>query len=296
MREGRCNMAGLLGQLIFNGIIMGSLYALLGLSWNIIYGTTGIFHFAHGFVFVVAAYTAVLVGKSSCLSFTLGVVAAVIAAVLVGLAIERGVYRPLRRSGASHIVVFVASLGLLIFGEAIVHVILGPSPRALLGFRIIPLRVGNLCFTTLHVATLVVSVLVISGLWIYLKRTKTGKAIRAVGGNSQMAEALGINRDRIFLLVFAIGSGAAALAGILHALDVSADPYMGLVLVFPAFIVTFIGGVGSIPGVVAGGLLLGLAENVTLAWLQSDYKIIVAFSILLVVLIVRPRGLIPASR
>ena len=127
--------------------------------------------------------------------------------------------------------------------------------------------------------------------WLYLKKTKSGKGIQAVGSNEEMAEVLGINRDGIYLLVFAIGSGAGALGGVLYALDGVVTPMMGMSLIFPAFIVTFVGGVGSISGVVIAGLILGMAENLSIAWLPSDYKVIVAFAILLFVIIIRPRGL-----
>jgi branched-chain amino acid transport system permease protein len=289
-------MAALLAQLAVNGIIWGAMYALLGLSWNIVYGATSIFHFAHALIFAVAGYAAVLVTMDAGLPLAVGFVAALVAGVLVGWAMERGIYRPLRKIGASPVVVFVASLGTLILGEAVMLIIFKPLPRRLLGFPVKAINIGAITFTTLQLTTVVVSVALILAAWIYLKRTKSGKAIRAVGSNSDMAEALGINKDGIYLLVFAIGSGLGAVAGVLHTLDSVVDPTMGMGLIFPAFIVTFVGGVGSIPGVVAGGLILGLAENLSLGWLQSDYKMLVAFSILLIVIIVKPRGLFGSSK
>jgi len=286
----------LLAQLAVNGVIFGALYALLGLSWNIIYGTTSIFHFAHALIFVVAAYAAVLVTMNIGLPLVVGFMAAIIAGVSLGWVIELSIYRPLRKLGASQTIIFGASLGTLILGEAIAHIVFKPFPRRLLGFSIQPINIGDITFTTLHAGTVILSVLVILAVGQYLRRTKSGKAIRAVGSNAEMAEALGIRRERIFLLVFAIGSGVGAIAGVLHTLDSVANPYMGIPLVFPAFIVTFVGGVGSISGVVVGGLLLGLAENVSLAWLDKDYTIMISFAILLAVIILRPRGLFGSKR
>ena len=263
-------MAALLAQLAVNGIMWGALYSLLGLSWNIIYSTTGIFHFAHALIFVAAGYTAVLVTMNAGLPLPLGFIAAVAAAVFLGWAIERGIYRPLRILGVSHIVIFVASLGTLIFGEALAHIIFKPFPRRLSGFPVEAINIGAITFTTLQLTTSVISFITILGVWQYLKRTKSGKAIRAVGSNPEMAEVLGIGRDRVFLLVFALGSAMGALAGVLYTLDSVAHPHMGIPLIFPAFIVTFMGGVGSIPGVVAAGLILGLSENLSQAWLDSD--------------------------
>jgi len=289
-------LAALLAQLAVNGIMWGALYSLLGLSWNIIYSTTGIFHFAHALIFVAAGYTAVLVTMNAGLPLPLGFIAAVAAAVFLGWAIERGIYRPLRILGVSHIVIFVASLGTLIFGEALAHIIFKPFPRRLSGFPVEAINIGAITFTTLQLTTSVISFITILGVWQYLKRTKSGKAIRAVGSNPEMAEVLGIGRDRVFLLVFALGSAMGALAGVLYTLDSVAHPHMGIPLIFPAFIVTFMGGVGSIPGVVAAGLILGLSENLSQAWLDSDYMVMISFAILLAVIILKPRGLFGSRR
>ena len=289
-------MGVLLVQLTINGIIWGVFYALLGLSWNIIYSATAIFHFAHALIFAVAAYAAVLATMNMGLPLAVGFIAAIVVGVLVGWAIELGIYRPLRRLGASQVVIFVASLGTLIVGEALLLIIFKPLPRRLVGFPVKAINIGDITFTTLQVTTVAVSALVILGTWIYLKRTKSGKAIQAVGSNAEMAEVLGINKDGIYRLVFAIGSGVGALAGVLYTLDSVASPMMGMSLVFPAFIVTFVGGIGSVPGVVAGGLILGLAENLSIAWLQSDYKVIVAFALLLIVIIFKPRGVFGSSQ
>jgi branched-chain amino acid transport system permease protein len=289
-------MTGLLVQLTVNGIIWGSMYALLGLSWNIIYGATSIFHFAHALIFTAAAYAAVLVTMNAGLPLFVGLLGAIVAGILTGWAIEIGIYRPLRKSGASPVVIFVSSLGTLIFGEALFLIIFKPLPRRLHGFPIKAININDITFTTLQLSTVIISAIVICGVWIYLKKTKSGKAIQAVGSNPEMAEALGINREKIYLLVFGIGSGVASIAGVLHTLDSVAEPMMGMDLIFPAFIVTFLGGVGSIPGVIVGGLTLGLAENISLAWLQSDYKVILAFTILLIVIILRPRGIFGLDR
>jgi len=289
-------LAALLAQLAVNGIMWGALYSLLGLSWNIIYSTTGIFHFAHALIFVAAGYTAVLVTMNAGLPLPLGFIAAVAAAVFLGWAIERGIYRPLRILGVSHIVIFVASLGTLIFGEALAHIIFKPFPRRLSGFPVEAINIGAITFTTLQLTTSVISFITILGVWQYLKRTKSGKAIRAVGSNPEMAEVLGIGRDRVFLLVFALGSAIGALAGVLYTLDSVAHPHMGIPLIFPAFIVTFMGGIGSIAGVVAAGLILGLSENLSQAWLDSDYMVMISFAILLAVIILKPRGLFGSRR
>ena len=278
-------------QLTINGVIFGSLYALLALGWSIIYSTTGVFHFAHTLVVTVAGYAAVLITMSAGMPLALGVIGAVVAAVIVGCASELVVYRPLRKVGVGKLGIFVASLGAMIVGINAIEITMTPTPRALTGFPIIPINIGPITFTSLHVVIVVVTIVIFWLVRTYLVKTKVGKAIRGVSSNPEMADLVGIGKDRIFMIVFAIGSAIAAIAGLLLGLKEVVAPHMGDQPVIHAFIITFLGGVGSLPGALVGGLLIGMIENLSVLWLPSTYKIILTFGVLMLVISIRPRGL-----
>jgi branched-chain amino acid transport system permease protein len=283
---------GLAAQLAANGLITGSLYALLGVSWGLIFATTRIFHFAHALTLTVAVYAAVLAVSQWGLGLPGGFVVAAAVGCLFGLATERAVYRPLRRVNATQLNVFLASLGLLTAGESAILVAFGPEARELAGFPISGIALGPVAFTTVEGLWLVASwtllLLVIGGLWW----TRYGRAIRAVASNRELAQCVGIDPERISLLVFAIGSALVGLGGTLLALRDTASPTMGVQPILAAFIAVFLGGIGSVLGAVLGGLVLGLAENMGGLALPGHWQGVIAFVVLFLVLVLRPSGLL----
>lgn len=281
----------LIAQVIVYGLITGCLYALLGMGWNFIYHTTRTFHFAHGTVFVAAAYTVVLATMSAGLPLLVGGVLAVIVAVALGCGIEYFIYRPLRSLGATLFVIFIAAIGVFTLGENLIIVLFSATFRRLEGFPIIPISLGPVTFTTLHVLTATLSLATLLGLYIFLTASRAGKAMRAVACNPLMSEAVGISKQRVFVLSFGLGSACAAIAAVLWALDKGVIPTMGTQPLFAGFIVSIIGGIGSFPGALAAGLILGLAENLSLLVLSPDMTNIVSFVVLIIVLIVKPTGL-----
>lgn len=296
-------MAGL-PQLMCNGIIKGALYVLLGSSWGLIYSSTGTFHFAHALVIIVGAYAAVLttgpmtmpwrrasVEMSAGPSLILGGVAAIVAAAVVGCLIELCVYRPLRKAGATQFAIFIGSLGTLIMGQNIVLLQFKALARPITGWPMTVFEIGPVAFTNLHVFTVVSSLVAVLAIWLFLGRSRAGRAIRATASNPEMAETVGINKGRTILLVYALGSGMAGLAAFLIALSSAASPSMGIAPVFTALIVTFVGGIGSIPGAVAAGFLLGLAENLGMIFVAGRWQVIISFIVLILVMVWRPRGL-----
>lgn len=285
----------LFAQLSANGIITGSYYALLGVSWTLIFATTRVFHFAHGLVFVVAAYTAVMLTMSLGLPLVVGAILAVVIAALVACCIELAIYRPLRNASASRFAVFIASLGVLILGQNVIQILFTAEFRALRGFPVTTIFIGPVTFTTVNALMVVLSAMAVLGLSLFLTHSKSGKAIRAVASNPEMAELVGINRETAFLLVYSLGSAAVALAAVPYTLDTAATPAMGMTPLFVAFTVTIMGGIGSIWGAVAGGLMLGLIENLSLLALSSDWKVVVSFAVLLAVIILKPRGLLGST-
>ncbi len=278
-------------QLLTNGLIDAALYALLGVGWSLIYGTTRIFHFAYGFTYVVAAYAAVVVCVDLGLPLVAGYAAGVGVAILAGCLMELGVYRPMRKAGATASVFFVASLGLFALGQNMLQIIFSASSRPLNVFPRVSLFLGPVTFTGVHVILLVLSIAALAALTAFLNRSRLGKAIRAVGSNPELAEILGISQQQTYVAAFALGSALSALAAVTRTLDHPVVPSAGMAPLFLAFIVAMIGGAGDIRGAVLGAILLGLVNNMALLWITSDWQIVVTFGLLLLILIVRPSGL-----
>jgi branched-chain amino acid transport system permease protein len=281
---------GLFLQLLARGLVTGSLYALLGVSWGIIYNTTKTFHFAHGFVYTLSAYVIILsthLGLPLVPSLFIGL----LAAVLAGCAMEVFAYLPMRKKGASQLSIFLTAMGIMIAGTSLIHLLFGPDSRPLEGFPDKTLFIGPIVLTSIDLLAVVVSWISIILLFLFLSRTRGGMMIRAVSSNPEKATFIGIDSKKIFVLVFAIGSLLMALAAFLATLDRPATPQIGLEALLISFITVFLGGVGSLSGAVLGGVVLGLAESLVLLALPTEYKMVMTFSILFVVILFRPEGL-----
>jgi branched-chain amino acid transport system permease protein len=280
----------LFAQLLTRGIITGSLYALLGVSWGIIYNTTRTFHFAHGFIFTLAAYMILLFVD---LSFPLfgALLLGLFVATLAGCAIELFAYLPMRKKNASQLSIFLTAMGIMIAGQSIIRLLFGPDSRPLTGFPEIIINFGAITFTSIDLLLVVTVWVVIALLFIFLAYTKAGMMIRAVSSNPEKATFIGIDSRKVFILVFGIGSLLAAIAAFLATLDKPATPNIGISALLTAFITVFLGGVGSLPGAVIGGLVLGIAESLVIMVLPTEYKVIITFLILFVVILVKPEGL-----
>lgn len=264
---------------------------MLAVSFGLIFSTTRIFHFAHALTFTVGGYAGVVVAAQGA-PFALAVLVAALAGSLFGLATDVAVYRPLRHRGALQLNVFLASLGLLTAGQAVIQFIFGPGTRPMRGFPAHGINVGPIAITTVQILIATVSWLLIIAIWCVLKFTKYGLAIRGVESNVGLAEAFGVARNRIYGIVFVMGSLMAGVGGALFALRDTATPGMGLAPLLAAFVAAFIGGIGKISGAAIGGVLLGLLENLGGIFLPGYLQSIVAFVLLFIVLVIRPSGLI----
>lgn len=287
---------GALPQLIVNGLFTGSLYALLALSWGLIFSTTTVFHFAHALTVVIGAYVVVLGAGAAGLPLSVAFVAATLLAGIAGIVMEWTLYRPLRRRDALQLNVFLASLGAVIAGEALVQFLVGPNSRGVSGFTPEGFVLGSVAFSTVEILTAVVSWGGILGVVAFLRWTRFGLAIRAVESNPTLANTFGIDRREVFSMVFFIGSVLAGAAGGILALRDAATPTMGVEPVLAGFVAVFMGGIGSIAGAVAGGMLLGLLQNLGGIFLPGHLQGVVAFVALFVVLVWRPQGLLPRRR
>jgi branched-chain amino acid transport system permease protein len=278
-------------QLLINGVIAGSIYALIAIGFTVIYRTVKFFNFAHGVVYTAGAYFAytfiILLHFNFIISFFL----AVILAGLLGIAIDRSVYYPLRKQNASNLIFLLASFGVFIFLQNLIQMIYGAQ---ILTIRTGPVKEGHhflgAVITDIQIVILVVSIILMILIWLFIQKTKVGKAMRAVSDDSVAANVVGINPERIILFSFAIGSALAGAAGILISFETNIEPTMGFTALLKGIIASIIGGIGNIPGAVLGGFFLGLAENLGIWKISAGWKDCIAFAILIIFLLVRPWG------
>jgi branched-chain amino acid transport system permease protein len=274
-----------------NALQLGSIYALIALGYTMVYGVLRLINFAHGDIFMIGSYTALFFASYFHLPFVVVVPLTFAAIALLGVCIERLAYRPLRSAPRVSAVITALAIGL--FLETITLAVAGPEPRkfpALVGNHAIAF--GGVAASNVQVLIIGASVVLMAALELFVAKTRTGMAMRALSWDAITAPLLGINIDAIVSFTFATGTGLAAIAGIFVGLAYPViDPYMGIVVGWKAFVSAVIGGIGSIKGAVAGGFILGVVEIISAAFLPSSYKDMIVFGLLLVILLFRPAGL-----
>lgn len=286
-------------QQLVNGIAWGSIYALIALGYTMVYGVLRLINFAHGDVIMVGAYVALFAasGLGADVHPTLGkallvLLIAMAACALLGIVIERAAYRPVRRQ--PRLVSLITAIGVSLLLENLGNVIFGARPRAFP--ELIPSRrvaVGPVVFGGHQLLVLAVAVALMALLQLIVHRTRVGKAMRAVSFSADAARLMGIHTDQIIAFTFAIGSALAAAAGVLVGLYLPrVDPLMGLIPGIKAFVAAVLGGIGNIPGAMVGGLVMGIAETLVVAYLAPTYRDAIAFAILILILLFKPGGLL----
>lgn len=299
-------MATFLQQLV-NGLSIGSVYALIALGYTMVYGVLKLINFAHSEVFMmgsfVSFYTASALGfdAQDPAAFGLGrallvLVVAMLACALLGVTIERFAYRPLR--GARRLTPLITAIGVSILLQNVGIMLFGPNPRP---FPMIlaeqRFEIGGVVLTNIKLLIFGVSAALMIGLHYLVQHTWTGKAMRAVAVNLAAAKLMGISANRVIAVTFMIGSALAAAGGILFGLDqAKIEPLMGVLVGLKAFVAAVLGGIGNIVGAAAGGLLIGVAEQLTAGYLSADYRDAITFAILIAVLLVRPEGLFGSAK
>jgi branched-chain amino acid transport system permease protein len=296
-------------QQIVNGLSLGSIYALIALGYTMVYGILKLINFAHGEVFMVGAYvgfyTAGALGVQTYEAAGAGfplllalvvLVVAMLASALLGVTIEALAYRPVR--SAPRLTPLITAIGVSLFLQNAAMLVFTPNPRrypAILSE--VRFNVGGVILTNIKIAIFVVAMLLMAGLYLLVHRTWTGRAMRALSMNIDAARLMGIDVDKTIRATFAIGSGLAAAGGILYGLDqIMINPLMGVLTGLKAFVAAVLGGIGNIPGAFVGGILFGLAEQLTAGYLSPDYRDAITFVILILVLLIKPEGLFGVVR
>jgi len=278
---------------LVNGISLGAVYALIALGYTMVYGIAKMLNFAHGDVIMVGAYMVYIAMVDYHVPAWLSILIGMAVCTVLGVVIERVAYKPLRE--ASSLAVLITAIGVSYFLENLALLVFGANPKSftsVVNFSPIKLFHGQLTISAETLVTIVVSLVIMAGLIIFINYTKPGNAMLAVSEDRNAAQLMGININATIGLTFAIGSGLAAVAGVLLC---SAYPTLtsqtGAMPGIKAFVAAVLGGIGSVPGAMVGGILLGIIENCSKAYLSSQMSDAVVFFVLIVVLLVKPTGL-----
>ncbi len=277
-------------QQAINGLAIGAVYTLIALGLTVVFGILGIAHFAHGSVAMFGGYLTFTFAEKFGLPFFMAMGLAMLVGAVVGLLIERLAYRPVR--DAPHINAFIIALGLTMMIEGINLLIFGADQVVIQTPYRGVFNVFGIAIAELRVLVILTACALIAVIALLISRTKTGKSIRAVAQNRQAAVLMGVNVSMVSLVVFSISSALGVSAGALIGALLAIAPGVGEGLAVKGFAVLILGGLGSIPGAIVGGLILGVSEAMAAGFISSAYKDVIAFLVMIVVLLFRPEGLL----
>lgn len=279
-------------QQLVNGLALGSIYALIAIGYTMVYGIVQLINFAHGDIYMIGAFVGFFAVVKYGLPFLPTLLLAMLVCSVLGVIIEKIAYRPLRNS--PRITALITAIGVSLFLENVVRWRLGPDPRAFPElFSVKVFSLGGVQVSNVQLLIFGVALVLIVILQFIIYRTRIGKAMRAVSQDQDAARLMGINVDRTISVTFAIGSALAAAAGILVGIAYPRiDPYMGILPGLKAFVAAVLGGIGIIPGAMLGGLVMGVAELMVVGFWSSDYRDAIAFAILIIILLIKPTGIL----
>lgn len=281
-------------QYLINGLSIGAVYAIIALGYTMVYGIAKMLNFAHGDVIMVGAYISFCVTNYLGLPALVSVVAAMAVCTLLGIVIEKLAYMPLR--GTSSLAVLITAIGVSYFLQNAAQLIWGSAPKnftSVVTMKPIMLFDGALVITGEAILTILVSALVMVGLTLFTNKSKLGKAMRAVSEDRDAAQLMGIPVNQTISMTFAIGSALAAVAGVLLCSTVpTLTPTTGSMPGIRAFTAAVIGGIGSIPGAMLGGIVLGLIEIFSKKYISTEFSDAIVFAVLILILLVKPAGLL----
>jgi len=277
---------------LINGLSLGSIYAIIAIGYTMVYGIAKMLNFAHGDIIMVAGYASYIVMTKLGLGAPLGILAAVVICTALGIAVEAIAYKPLRKA-ASPLAVLITAIGVSYFLQNAALLIFGSNP--IIYSSVVPfntVQIGPFQIPGTTIVSIVTSVVLVSVLQLFINRTKSGQAMLACAQDRDAASLMGISVNRTISLTFAIGSAMAGIAGVLLCSAYpSLSPYTGAMPGIKAFVAAVFGGIGSIPGAMIGGLLLGVIEIFGRTYISSQLSDAIVFAVLIVVLLVKPTGL-----
>lgn len=281
-------------QYLINGISIGAVYAIIALGYTMVYGIAKMLNFAHGDVIMVGAYISFCVTNYLNLPVVVSVLAAVAVCTVLGVLIEGLAYKPLR--GTPSLAVLITAIGVSYFLQNAAQLIWSSSPKnykSIVPFEPFRLFDGKLTITGEVIYTIIASIIIMVGLTWFTSNTRIGKSMRAVSEDRDAAQLMGINVNRTISITFAIGSALAAIAGVLLCSTVpTLQPTTGSMPGIRAFTAAVFGGIGSIPGAMLGGVLLGVIETFSKAYISPQFSDAIVFGVLIIILLVKPAGLL----
>lgn len=281
---------------LLNGLSLGSIYALVALGYSMVYGIVQLINFAHGDIIMVGGYTIYLVMVVAGLPAWLAVLAPIVVCALASVLIERIAYHRLLTHNAERISLLITALGVSLFLQNLFMLLFKADAKNLQGMDGY-IELGGLQITNTTLINIIVSVIMMVMLQLLVNKTKIGKAMQATSEDAGAAKLMGINTSNIILITFAVGSALAAVGAVLYCNTYpQIKPTMGNLLGLKAFVAAVLGGIGSIPGAMLGGYLLGVVEQLTKAYISTTVTDAVVFAILILVLLVRPAGLMGKLR
>lgn len=284
----------MLEQQLINALSLGSVYALFALGFTLVFGVLGVINLSHGAIFMLGSYVALLLVNHFAMSLWLALLLAMLVTGLVGLLVDFLVLRPLRARNAPHLTPMIATIGVAIILTSVAQGFFGAENKRF-PFGTIPegsFALGNLHVTAVQLGIVLISFLLMIVLLLVMRRTQLGRALRAIAESPKAASLLGINVEGLFLLTSFAAAALGGAAGVLVGLSFNAiSPFMGQPMLHKGIAVIILGGMGDIRGALIGGLFLGFAEVMSVAYLSSDFRDAVAFGLLFLILLVRPSGM-----
>ena len=279
---------------LINGISLGSVYAIIALGYTMVYGIAKMLNFAHGDVIMVGGFVVFTLSTRMGLSPVIAVLVSVVVCTCLGMTIERIAYKPLRN--ATSLAVLITAIGVSYFLQNLALILFGSDIKlftSVVKVKPLVLAYGQITITGETIVTIIACMIIMIVLTTFIKKTKAGQAMLAVSEDKGAAELMGVNVNATISLTFAIGSGLAAIAGVLLCSAYpSLNPYTGSMPGIKAFVAAVFGGIGSIPGALIGGILLGVIESLSKSYISSQMADAIVFSVLIIVLLVKPTGLL----
>ena len=279
---------------LISGISLGSIYAIIALGYTMVYGIARMLNFAHGDIIMVGGFAIFTMVSTLGMAPMVGILTAIVVCTVLGVTIEFVAYRPLR--GASSLAVLITAIGVSYLLQNLALLIFGSNARQFTSVVTVPglkLAGGRLSISGETIVTIVVCIVIMAGLTGFINKTKVGQAMLAVSEDRGAATLMGINVNRTIAITFAIGSALAAIAGaLLCSTYPSLTPYTGSMPGIKAFVAAVFGGIGSIPGALIGGIIQGVVENLSKANISSQLSDAIVFSLLIIILLVRPTGIL----